>query len=103
MRRLLLFLARSAILTLGPRSTSVSFMLNVIRYLLNDVKIFQGCQVFALCLSNSEGAKKLNESRSGKLHVIFCDVTKDDQIANARKSVEKILDGQGMTGFGKML
>ncbi|WAR19587.1 BDH-like protein [Mya arenaria] len=49
-----------------------------------------GFTVFASCLDDkSHGARKLRTTCSKKLHVLHCDVTKDDSINNAAEYIRK--------------
>jgi hypothetical protein len=59
----------------------------------------QGFRVFAGCLEgNGGGAAELKKSCSDRLRVVQLDVTKDDQIKNARKCMEEV---HRATGCGK--
>ncbi|XP_069689240.1 short-chain dehydrogenase/reductase family 9C member 7-like [Periplaneta americana] len=54
-----------------------------------------GVLVFAGCLfSEGEGAKELQRSCSDKLKIIQLDVTQDDQVENAVRTVTSILEGR---------
>lgn len=57
----------------------------------------KGVTVFAGCL-HAEGpdAMNLKEKCSERLHILQLDVTKDDQVENAVKSVKKILAGKDL-------
>ena len=55
-----------------------------------------GYRVFAACLNvNGEGPEKLRQT-SSNIVTLPLDVTKDDQVAAARETVEKQLHGCGM-------
>ncbi|XP_052767336.1 retinol dehydrogenase 16-like [Mya arenaria] len=56
-----------------------------------------GFTVFASCLDDkSHGARKLRTTCSKKLHVLHCDVTKDDSINNAAEYVKKAMPKKGL-------
>lgn len=58
-----------------------------------------GFTVFAGCLSDqSDGAKSLRKSRTGRLHILGLNITKDDEVAKAVEYVSKV---HGKTGCGK--
>ncbi|KAB7495048.1 D-beta-hydroxybutyrate dehydrogenase, mitochondrial [Armadillidium nasatum] len=74
-----------------------------------------GFRVFAGCLfanKGGEGATKLKENGSKKLHVIQLDVTSDEELQEARETIEKILpenecfwgvvNNAGLSTFGNL-
>ena len=56
----------------------------------------QGFRVFAGCLvSEGEGAKQLQSTCSDNLKVVQVDVTKDDEVQGAMKTVKESLGDEG--------
>ena len=52
------------------------------------INALQGFTVFAGCLNpTGDGAEKLKQEGSGRIHVIGLDVTKDEQVKEAEKFV----------------
>ena len=58
-----------------------------------------GFTVFAGCLNpESEGAKRLKEQASGKIHVLKMDITND---ADVKSAMEYVTETHKSTGCGK--